>query len=144
MTNYVLQGLIKKRAEISGALANMHETVGKMVRDLEHIDATIKLIDPDYQPEGISPKMFRPPEDWSKRGQMSRMILSILRTAKEPMTSREIAAKMIFERGLATDMKMLKLMSRRVGSSLRDMRDKGRADHDGAGGMYQLWHLVRE
>jgi len=42
---------------------------------------------------------------------MSRMILSILRTAKEPMTTREIATRMILERGLAMDRKLLLLMS---------------------------------
>jgi hypothetical protein len=143
MTDYLLTGLVKKRAEIAGALANMHETVAGLVRDLEHIDATIKLIAPDYEPEGIAPKMFRPPDDWSKRGQMSRMILSILRVAKEPMTTREIAMKMILERGLATDGPMLKLMTKRCASSLRDMRDKGRAVSDGSGGMYQTWEIAR-
>jgi hypothetical protein len=143
MTDYVLTGLVAKRAEIAGELARIHETVAQMVRDLEHLDATIKLIAPDYEPEGIAPKMFRPPDDWSKRGQMSRMILSILRVAKEPMTTREIAMKMILERGLATDRNLLLLMSKRVGSALRDMREKGRAASDGAGGMYQTWSLVR-
>jgi len=143
MTDYVLQGLTKKRAEIAGQLAGMHETVSRLLKDLEHLDATIRLIAPDYEPEGIAPKLFRPPEDWSKRGQMSRMILSILRVAKEPMTTREIASKMILERGLAMDVKMLKLMTKRCASSLRDMREKGRAASDGAGGMYQTWILVR-
>ena len=143
MTDYMLTGLVKKRAEMAGTLANMHETVAGLVRDLEHLDATIKLIAPDYEPEGIAPKMFRPPDDWSKRGQMSRMILSILRVAKEPMTTREIAMKMILERGLATDGAMLKTMSKRVGGSLRDLREKGRAASDGQGGMYQTWKLVR-
>jgi len=143
MTDYLLTGLVKKRAEISGELANMHDTVAKLLRDLEHLDATIRLIDPDYEPEGITPKLFRPPEDWSKRGQMSRMILSILRVAKEPMTTREIANQMILERGLAMDIKMLKLMSKRVASSLRDMREKGRAASDGSSGMYQTWEIAR-
>jgi len=143
MTDYMLTGLVKKRAEISGQLANMHDTVAKLLRDLEHLDATIKLIAPDYEPEGIAPKLFRPPEDWSKRGQMSRMILSILRVAKEPMTTREIATKLILERGLAMDTAMLKLMTKRCASSLRDMREKGRAASDGAGGMYQTWSIIR-
>lgn len=47
------------------------------------------------------------------------------------MTTREIATK------------MLKLMSKRVGSSLRDMRDKSRIASGGAGGMYQTCALVR-
>jgi len=143
MTDYVLTGLVKKRAELSGELARIHETVAQMVRDLEHLDATIKLIAPDYEPEAIAPKLFRPPEDWSKRGQMSRMVLSILRVAKEPMTTREIASQMILQRGLAMDRKLLLLMSKRVGAALRDQREKGRAVSDGAGGMYQTWELVR-
>lgn len=143
MTDYVLTGLVAKRAEIAGTLANMHETVAGLVRDLEHLDATIKLIAPDYEPEGIAPKMFRPPDDWSKRGQMSRMVLSILRNAKEPITSREIASRMILERGLALDAKLLKLMSKRVGCALRDKREKGIARVAEGGGMYQLWELVR-
>lgn len=143
MTDYVLQGLVKRRAEIAGEMARMQQELGLHAKNLEHLDATIKLIAPDYEPEGIAPKLFRPPEDWSKRGQMSRMILSILRTAKEPMTTREIASKLILERGLAMDAKLLKLMSKRVGSALRDMREKGRAASDGAGGMYQTWELVR-
>jgi len=143
MTDYVLQGLIKKRAQIAGELAGMHETVSRLLKDLEHVDATIRIVAPDYEVEGIAPKMFRPPDDWSKRGQMSRMILSILRVAKEPMTTREIAMKMILERGLATDVKMLKLMTKRCASSLRDMREKGRAVSDGSGGMYQTWEIAR-
>ena len=47
--------------------------------------------DPDFQVETIKPKAFRPPKDWSNRGQMSRIILSILRRAIEPLTTRDIA-----------------------------------------------------
>lgn len=65
---------------------------------------------------------FRPPNDWSKRGQMSRLVLSILRTAKEPLTSREIAAQMLLERAMdAEDVKMLRGMTKRVSTALRDM-----------------------
>ena len=143
MTDYVLTGLVKRRTEIAGDLARLHDQVGQAVRDLEHLDATIRIIAPDYEPETIAPKMFRPPDDWSKRGQMSRMILSILRNAKEPITAREMAAKMILERGLAMDQKLLKLMTKRVRCALRDQRAKGVAMSDGAGGMYQLWTMVR-
>jgi hypothetical protein len=143
MTDYVLTGLVKKRAELAGELQRLHEAMGSTTQALEHLDATIKLIAPDYQPEGIAPKLFRPPEDWSKRGQMSRMVLSILRVAKEPMTTREIATQMILQRGLAMDRKLLLLMSKRVGAALRDQREKGRAVSDGAGEMYQTWEIVR-
>jgi hypothetical protein len=62
-----------------------------MVLDLESLDATIVQFDPDFKVETIKPKAFRPPKDWSNRGQMSRICLSILRQASEPLTSRDIA-----------------------------------------------------
>jgi hypothetical protein len=46
---------------------------------------------PDYRVESIKAKAFRPPKDWSNRGQMSRIILSVLRQAAEPLTTRDIA-----------------------------------------------------
>jgi hypothetical protein len=64
---------------------------GKMVLDLESLDATIVQFDPAFKVETIKPKAFRPPKDWSNRGQMSRICLSILRQASEPLTSRDIA-----------------------------------------------------
>ena len=143
MTDYVLTGLVKKRAELSGQLATMHDAIAQMVRDLEHLDATIRIIAPDYEPEGIAPKLFRPPDDWSKRGQMSRMVLSILRTADQPLTSRDIAARMVLERGLAMDAKLLRTMTKRVSTALRDQRDKGRVASEDGPGTYQLWGVSR-
>jgi len=52
-----------------------------MARDLETLDAAIKLVAPDLEIEAIAPKFTKPPEDWSRRGEMSRQVLSILRTS---------------------------------------------------------------
>jgi hypothetical protein len=52
-----------------------------MVLDLESLDATILQFDPTYRVETIKAMGFRPPADWSNRGQMSRFCLSILRQA---------------------------------------------------------------
>ena len=68
---------------MAGDIENTHEALRKMVLDLESLDATIVQFDPDFQVETIKPKAFRPPKDWSNRGQMSRIILSILRQASE-------------------------------------------------------------
>jgi hypothetical protein len=66
-----------------------------MVLDLEALDATIVQFDPGFQVETIKPKAFRPPKDWSNWGQMSRLVLSILRQASEPLTSRDIALELL-------------------------------------------------
>ena len=83
MNTIVLNGLVKGRAQLAGDIENAHEALRKMVLDLESLDATILQFDPDYRVETIQPKAFRPPKDWSNRGQMSRICLSILRQAAE-------------------------------------------------------------
>lgn len=133
-------GLVKKRAELAGDIERTHERLRQLVNQLEHIDGTLRIVAPDMELEAIRPKAFRPPDDWAKRGQMARLVLSILRTSKEPLTTREIAAQMLLERAMdAEDQRMLRLMTKRVGVALREQRDKGRAASVDGPGQYQLW-----
>lgn len=142
MTNYMVSGLVAKRGELAGEIERTHERLRELVNQLEHIDGTLRIVAPDMEIEAIRPKAFRPPDDWSKRGQMSRLVLSILRTAKEPLTSREIAAQMLLERAMdAEDVKMLRTMTKRVSTALRDQRDKGRVQSELGPGTYQLWQV---
>ena len=144
MTDYMVTGLVAKRAELAGELAATHDRLRELVNQLEHLDATLRLVAPDMEVEAIRPKAFRPPEDWSKRGQMSRLVLSILRQAKEPLTTREIAAQMLLERAMdAEDTKILRVMTKRVATALRDQRDKGRTTSIEGPGNYQLWEVAR-
>jgi hypothetical protein len=59
---HVITALVKRRAELAGQIEATHEALRKMVLDLENLDATIVLFDPDYQVEAIRPKAFRPPK----------------------------------------------------------------------------------
>ncbi len=114
-----------------------------MILDLESLDKTLLMFDPDYKIECIKPKAFRPPEDWSKRGEMTRIILGILRKAIEPMTSSDIAVGLIAERALdQMDEKLRRLMTKRVGVALRGLRDRGVARSQSGPGMSVLWALV--
>jgi hypothetical protein len=140
MTDYMVTGLVKKRAELAGEIEAGHNRLRELVNQLEHLDATLRIVAPDMEVEAIRPKAFRPPDDWSKRGQMSRLVLSILRTSKEPLTTREIAAQMLLERAMdAEDQKMLRTMTKRVGAALREQRDRGRVLSEDGPGTYQLW-----
>lgn len=144
MTDYMITGLVKRRAEIAGELTAAHERVAKLAQDLAAIDAALVVVAPDMEVEAIRPKMFRPPDDWANRGQMSRLVLSILRQSHDALTTREIAAQMILERGLdAGDRKLLPLMIRRVGAALRHQRDRGLVASSEGPGNYQLWMVAR-
>lgn len=140
----MVEGLAKARAELAGEIERTHERLRKLVIDLEHIDATLRIVAPDMAVEAIKPKVFRPPADWSKRGEMKRMVLSILRTARQPMTTREIAERMIVERGLQATPDTLNAMTRRVACCLRGARDQGLTrSTEGEAGFWLLWEIVR-
>ena len=144
MTDYMITGLVKRRAELAGKIHATHERLGQLVRDLGAIDAALAVVAPDMEVEAIRPRMFRPPEDWASRGQMSRLVLTILRQSHDALTTREIAAQMILERALdVEDVKLLNLMVRRVGSALRHQRDKSRVTSTEGPGNYQLWTVAR-
>lgn len=138
----MISGLVKRRAELAGDIQTTQAKLRQMVLDLESLDRTLLMFDPDYKIECIKPKAFRPPEDWSKRGEMTRIILGILRQATEPMTSSDIAVGLIAERALdQTDVKLQRLMTKRVGVALRGLRDRDVARSKPGPGMSVLWQL---
>ena len=72
MTDYVLTGLVKRRAELAGEIEETHNRLRKMIEDLEKHDSVILQFDPSHQVEAIRPKAFPPPPDWSHRGEMTK------------------------------------------------------------------------
>jgi hypothetical protein len=139
---HVITALVKKRAELAGDIENTQAALQKMILALEALDNTLLMFDAQYKIETIKPKAFRPPADWSKRGQMSRIILNILRQASEPMSARDIGLQLMLERGLGQeDQKLVRLMAKRCGVALRGMRDRGIAASDEGPGQLVLWTL---
>jgi hypothetical protein len=138
---HVITALSRKRAELSGDIERMQRELTAAIASLEKLDATLLLFDPTYEIASIRPKAFRPPDDWSKRGEMTRIILGILRKATEPLTSSDIAAQLIAERALEPTDKLQRLMTKRVGVALRGLRDRGIAASSPGPGMSVLWFL---
>ena len=139
---HVITALARKRSELSGDIQTTQARLRQMVLDLEKLDATLLIFDPDYRIETIKPKAFRPPEDWSKRGQMTRIVLGILRQSTEPLTARDVALQLIAERALEPTDKMVRLMTKRCGVALRGQRDRGVTASAEGPGMSVLWALA--
>lgn len=140
---HVITALSRKRAELSGDIERLQRELSDKVSALEKLDATLLLFDPEYEIASIKPKAFRPPEDWSKRGEMTRIILGIMRKASEPLTSSDIAAQLIVERALDRTDKLQRLMTKRVGVALRGLRDRNIALSEPGPGMSVLWSLAK-
>ena len=138
-----LDALKRRRAELTVEIALCHAKLPQISTDLEHVDATTMLYAPDFVQESSLHKVFKPPQSWSKRGEMSRAVLSILRIAKGPLNTREIAAMLIAQRGLDHDPGILNVMVRRVGHVLRDKREKGLVRSLEETGLWLQWEIVR-
>jgi hypothetical protein len=144
MTDYVVTGLVRRRSELAGEIEALHAKLSSLLAALENLDATIVQFDAEYKVEAIKPKAFRPPKDWSNRGQMSRIVLSILRQAAEPLTSRDVALELLVTRAMdREDQKLLRLMTKRVGVALRIQRDNGSVRSLDGPGQFVLWEVAR-
>ena len=142
MTDYMVEGLVKRRAALAGEMKRTQAALAQMARDLETLDGALRIVAPDLDIPAIAPKMVKPPEDWSKRGEMSRTVLGMLRLSAKPLTAREMAAEMIVHRGLAATPQLMNLMTRRVATCLRDRRDQGLVENAPTrGGQWLEWRI---
>lgn len=54
---HVLSGLIAKRAELAGQIETMQRDMRELVTAIGHVDASIRLFDPNVDLDDIKPKL---------------------------------------------------------------------------------------
>src|SRR4051794_39802227 len=129
---FAIGALVRKRAELAGLTAN-----------LCHLDATLRMFDPEIRLDAIRPKAPRPAADPGRPEITTRMVLDALRRAGEPLSAREIAARLLAELGAdAGDAKLLRAANERVGEALRRQRRKVVVACELALGGRGLWRLA--
>lgn len=144
MTDYMVTGLMRRRSEIAGRIKRLQTEIARDAADLEHLDNALRIVAPELVIADIAPKVHVPPDDWSKRGEMSRYIFAILRASQTPLTSRQIATQLIVERGLSSTPKLLQTVTKRVAGCLRDRRDQKLVRNVGnPNAMWLLWEIAR-
>lgn len=125
MADYVISGLVKRRAELAGEADALRARMARIGTDIGHLDAVIRQFDPDYNLVGIRPKRPRG-ADVAGRGERSRFILGVLRNAPEPVTVATIVQRIIAEGGGdAADGPHARMMAKRVAMSLRHQERQG-------------------
>jgi hypothetical protein len=119
---HVVSGLVKKRAELAGLIQQHQDTLAKLLADVNTIDAAILMFAPGYVLETISPKQMPAPHA-AMRGEITSLVLSVLRDAGEPVATEEITRRVMTARGLSpADKTLFKLMLQRIHSCLRNHR----------------------
>jgi hypothetical protein len=63
-----LAGLIEKRREIAGKIEHHQRVLNELIIDLDHVNHTIRLFDPDCDVQLAQPKCQRAPHDARPRG----------------------------------------------------------------------------
>ncbi len=143
MTDYVLAGLTKRRAELTGEADTLRARLAQIGTDLGHLDAVIRQFDPDYDLGSIRPKRPRGP-DVAGRGEMSRFILGVLREATEPVTTQEVARRLMTERGQDMgDRRLVAQTMKRIGMALSRQKALGTVRAIQGAGAVTLWEAAR-
>jgi hypothetical protein len=92
---HVIGALRDKRAELDGMLRQLEQQLAQQRANLAHVDATMRLFDPDIRPNDIRPKQQRARNTWFRPGECLRLTYDELREATEPVTTRELAEQIM-------------------------------------------------
>ncbi len=142
MTDYVLAGLAKRRAELAGEAETLRARLAQIATDTGHLDAVIRQFDPDYDLASIQPKRMRP-EDAAGRGEISRFIMRVLREATEPVATHEVVLRLMTERGQdAEDRRLVKNTMKRVGMAFSRQKANGTVRAIQGAGPVTLWEMA--
>ena len=97
---------------------------------MDNVDATIR-------------RKLMPPKNKAYKCEMVRLLLAVLRQADGPLKTSELTRHVMAERGLNTaDKKLVKAISKRVGSCLRHHRSKGTVRSVKGPESFLLWEIA--
>lgn len=116
---HVVSALQEKRAEVSGVIADLERRIAQHRADLVHVDAVLRLYVPELAPESIPPKAVRRRNEWFKPGELSRLVLDVLRIAPAALAIKDIAVEVMVRRGLdPTDERTAHLVRKLVNNAI--------------------------
>lgn len=137
-----VSALRDKRGEIAGLIDALQDQLRAAMIDLDHIDATLRMFDPDIELDEIRPKPL-PPRHHAFKGQVTRSILAMLR-ADGALDAKAITIRLMGERELnAADKALVKAMHKRIGAALRNLRERALVRSETVSGGALRWSLAR-
>ena len=113
-----------KRSELAGLVKELERQLTGHCAALTHLDATMRLFDPEIRPEEIRPRPRRTCNAWFRPGECLRLIYDVLRDAPQLMTTREIAERMTALKSISVgDDRQRALLQKTVLASLNRAKD---------------------
>jgi hypothetical protein len=125
-TTHVVSALRVKRAEVSGELLAVQKHLERLRDDLDAIDRTLRIFDPNQSPESIRPVAKRTGDKLFAYGDCPRAVLNVLRVATEPLGAEQVAGQVALDCRIATETPgVASKLLWRVQTSLERLRKRG-------------------
>ncbi|MBW8299475.1 MAG: hypothetical protein K0M60_07740 [Hydrogenophaga sp.] len=122
--SHSVNGLLQKRADLFNEAERIRDRLAEIKNDIGAIDRTLNVFGYTGDLDAAMPRQKR--EVIFGRGELSKAIMSELRHAEGPLSSRDIAREIVTMRGEdARDRKYIADLTKRVSKALRQMRDDG-------------------
>ena len=134
-----ISGLQAKRRQLVKLRKDLERDVRKVTCDLDHVDACIRLFDPAADTAAAIQRYAT--KHRAKKGQMRRFVLDRLKEASSPITSLDIAAAWIADRGLKADDGTRIMIRKRVGACLIALRHQGFVHNLESNREHKMWGL---
>ena len=113
---YAIAALKDRRATLAGEIQRFKQGIRDREDQLSHLDATLRILDPEYRADTIPPKRLRQVKLFGG-GELNRLILDALRRADgRPLSTPEIAQAIIDAKGYGQEAKTA--LIRRVRANL--------------------------
>jgi hypothetical protein len=141
---HVVSALKEKRVQIASQIENLQGQIKQAVIALDHVEASLRLFDPEVDVAGLAPRKVAQVL-YDTKGDTGRVILESLRTAIRPLTTAQVCEAVMKARGLDTNDKSLcRLMMRRTNANLKHWQHKRGLIRAMPGpGQQLLWEIVR-
>lgn len=136
---YAMAALKKKRASISSEIIHLERQLRFRRDSLQHLDATIRLLDPNVDPDKIPNAARR--VHLFKQGELGRAIVDTMRRADQPLSVHDIVSGVMVICGQEEPAR--KTMLVRVRANLRYLRQNGKVEmvEVGHGARWELSRL---
>lgn len=120
----VIDGLREKRSELAEVMKTLEQQLAGHLASLAHLDATMRLFDPTFGAEEVCPRRPRSRSAWFRPGECLRLIYDVLRDAPAPVTTRELAERMMqTQRLVVTDERGRELFQKTILGSLNRAKE---------------------
>jgi hypothetical protein len=137
MNSVVIAGLLEPRESRIAQVKEAEASLRDLISNIEHLDIAIIMFKPDHRP--VAPQVR-----YAGHGQVTRMVLTILRKSSEPLTLRAFSLKAMESLGLATDNKRkVRKMGEQLRTALGRQKENGVVTCETTGrGAALVWRIL--